>query len=334
MLSPTGPSFSLAAVCFSLLPLSYVAICLRLYVRVCILHLVGLDDWLMFAGQVLYTLACVVCILAAYNGVGMHSPHLNPQYQRAGRLWFFYFQIFYVASTVPIKASICAALLRITTSRRYKFAIWTVIGMSICAALATMITVLAHCQPIAATWDTARGSCAPSVVIIIVSYLISSTSIITDFSTSILAALILARVQLDLRVKGPVAVVLALGVFASVATIVRLKSVTAYSQPDDYLYGLADIATWSITESGIGIVAGSLATLRPLLEKIPSFRAWRSTSDVTKSNTMSRDVSNGHKMLPRDVEAAGRRRTEMNPITSLSSGSWDDLFEDDDDTDS
>lgn len=52
---------------------------------------------------------------------------------------------------------------------------------------------------------------------------------------------------------------------ASVATIVRMKYLLAYQDPDDYVYGITDIAIWSEVECTIGIVAGSLATMRPLL---------------------------------------------------------------------
>ena len=67
-------------------------------------------------------------------------------------------------------------------------------------------------------------------------------------------------VQLKLRIKASVAVVLGFGFVASTATLVRLKYLLAYNNPDDYLLNIANIAIWSITESGLGLIAGSLAT--------------------------------------------------------------------------
>ena len=52
---------------------------------------------------------------------------------------------------------------------------------------------------------------------------------------------------------------------ASIATIVRMRYLLAYQDPDDYVYGIAPIAIWSEVECCIGIVAGSLSTMRPLL---------------------------------------------------------------------
>lgn len=123
-----------------------------------------------------------------------------------------FFQLFYVASTVPIKCSICVALLRITIRKRYIWSLYAIMFLSLIAALTTDIAVLAWCKPISATWDKRTGTCADPSVITNVSYFISTISIITDFSCAILPGFILQSVQLRLRIKASVAIILALGV--------------------------------------------------------------------------------------------------------------------------
>ena len=44
-----------------------------------------------------------------------------------------------------------------------------------------------------------------------------------------------------------------------------MKYLLAYQDPKDYVYGITDIAVWSEVECCIGIVAGSLAPMRPLV---------------------------------------------------------------------
>jgi hypothetical protein len=56
---------------------------------------------------------------------------------------------------------------------------------------------------------------------------------------------------------------------ASCATVVRLRFLYLYDDPKEFLYASAIIGLWSIIELGIGIFAGSLAHLRPLLRYIP-----------------------------------------------------------------
>ncbi|KAF4456202.1 hypothetical protein F53441_1620 [Fusarium austroafricanum] len=65
--------------------------------------------------------------------------------------------------------------------------------------------------------------------------------------------------------KVSVSIILGLAALASLCTIIRLPYLKAFSQPHSYLYNVAHIILWSTTESGIGIVAGSLPSLRKLV---------------------------------------------------------------------
>ena len=51
---------------------------------------------------------------------------------------------------------------------------------------------------------------------------------------------------------------------ASTATIVRIPYVKDLKNMADFLYATTDVAIWSTSETGIGITASSIATLRPL----------------------------------------------------------------------
>ena len=64
----------------------------------------------------------------------------------------------------------------------------------------------------------------------------------------------------------------------------RLKYLLAYNNPNDYLLNIAHIAIWSISESGLGLIAGSLATLRPLLKHIPFLNSASTGPIMTKSS--------------------------------------------------
>ncbi|KAL0258014.1 hypothetical protein SLS55_007185 [Diplodia seriata] len=281
VLTPTGPGVVLEFVSIVLLTLSWIVVVARVIVRKG-MKAFGLDDWMMVSGLILYTLACQATITAAYNGIGSHKHRINSYHDREGRKWFMFFQIWYIASTVPIKCAICIALLRITQQRKYRYSLWGIMFLSSIGAIVTIVTVLAQCQPIAATWDKSLGSCIDTKVITNSSYFLSACSIVTDWSCAILPAFILWNIQLRFRIKASVVVILALGVVASTATLVRLRYLLNYNSPDDYLYGLANIAVWSIIESGIGLIAGSLPALRPLLRYVPFFASSLSNSGPSK----------------------------------------------------
>ncbi|ETS82339.1 hypothetical protein PFICI_04215 [Pestalotiopsis fici W106-1] len=267
-ISPTGPGLDLFLVSVILGALSCIAVVLRLVIRKRIKG-IGLDDWLMLLGLIFLILTCISTIVGSFNGVGTKNEHLDSYYLMQGKKWFLFAQLFYVLSTVPIKAAICVSLLRITTRNLYRWILYGVIGLASIACVVTDITLLTWCQPVSATWDSSTGKCADASIVTNISYFISACSVVTDWTCAILPAFILWEVQLKPKVKVSVAIVLGVGVIASSATLVRLRYLLHYSDPDNYLYSVADIAIWSVVESGIGIIAGSAPALRPLLKYIP-----------------------------------------------------------------
>ena len=75
-------------------------------------------------------------------------------------------------------------------------------------------------------------------------------------------------------------------VSASTATIIRIPYVSSLANQADFLYATTDVAIWSCCETGIGIAASSIATLRPL------FRTFFSRSKLF-GGTTSRQGSSG-----------------------------------------
>lgn len=84
---------------------------------------------------------------------------------------------------------------------------------------------------------------------------------------------------------------------ASCATIVRLRYLALYSDPGEFMYGTGKIGFWSLMEEGIGIVAGSLPALRPLLSLRVGFNSSMNTPGATPgaSTGISEPLSRSNK---------------------------------------
>lgn len=125
--------------------------------------------------------------------------------------YYFVAQVFYCAATIPIKCSICVALIRIAGSRLvYRYILYGIIGLTIASGLATAIGIMNVCRPIAALWGGAKGTCDPSINSK-VAYFFSAMCILTDWTLATLPAWILWNVQLKQRIRISVAFLLALG---------------------------------------------------------------------------------------------------------------------------
>lgn len=73
---------------------------------------------------------------------------------------------------------------------------------------------------------------------------------------------------------------------ATVATIIRMKHLVDYTRTHDVLYNLEDVSLWSDTEACLGMIAGSLPAMKPLLRYIPCCKAY--VTETPTSNVVYR----------------------------------------------
>ncbi|KAJ8118251.1 hypothetical protein OPT61_g727 [Boeremia exigua] len=218
---------------------------------------------------------------SCFYGAGQKARDLSASTISKGIKIFYVAEYFYAVSAAIIKCSISVTILRITASqRRYDFSIYVIMASTwvaaivFCAGIASICksylsyrptTTNAHAgQPIETLWGEANGTCNLKLNSN-VSFFFSAIEILTDWSLAILPAIVLWKVQMKGTVKTSVAVILALASVASCATIVRLRYLALYSDPGEFMFGTGKIGFWSLMEEGIGIIAGSLPALRPLL---------------------------------------------------------------------
>lgn len=120
-------------------------------------------------------------------------------------------QIFYVTSLCAIKCAICVTLLRIAPGKIHRILVWAVIVMTCITSIIGFVGVLTACRPVSANWEPGTGVCASTDVITNLSYLVSASSIVTDWACAILPIFILWKTQMEMRTKVSVGMVLTLG---------------------------------------------------------------------------------------------------------------------------
>lgn len=75
------------------------------------------------------------------------------------------------------------------------------------------------------------------------------------------------NINVTTRTKMSLFFILGLGCFATSCAIVRITYLGTYGMSGDWLWDTVDLATWSVVELNISIIAGSLPSLRPLFKK-------------------------------------------------------------------
>ena len=128
----------------------------------------------------------------------------------------------------------------------------------------TILTVIwiMQCQPIHAAWDN-RGTCMTREAkegIVLAQAIIS---VISDFSFAAFPILFLWRVQIDVKTKIGLWVLMCLGFITGACCLVRTV-LNSQSVPLDGTYDGIINWLWRLFEVQIGIIAACIPTLRPL----------------------------------------------------------------------
>ncbi|CAN9151547.1 unnamed protein product [Alternaria sp. RS040] len=94
-----------------------------------------------------------------------------------------------------------------------------------------------------------------------------ATFIVTDFLLALLPVPLVWQLQLNGRTKITLVCILALGLFAGIAAIIKSeKQKTALTDPDPYVHDT--FTMWRFIEYDVGIIVASLPSLKPLFKHI------------------------------------------------------------------
>ncbi|KAM0115571.1 hypothetical protein ACP6JC_007860 [Aspergillus fumigatus] len=246
----------------------------------------------LIPSQALNILFALCGITGSLYGMGRKLEHVE-QFSTA-LFWWWLGQTSYVVTCVVAKISIAVALLRLTVTKMHTMLLWTVIGVTIVVGLVFWFVLTLQCKPVSYFWNRlspgAKGTCLDVDTIIGIAYLYSVTATLCDFVLGLLPISLVWKLQMTRKTKIALAAILSLGCIASAAVIVRIPYLHYYKD-DEFLCksprrmlssraninrlhtdATTDISIWSNVEASLGIMAGSLVTLRPL------FRWFRGTS--------------------------------------------------------
>ncbi|KAI1312881.1 hypothetical protein F5Y03DRAFT_407678 [Xylaria venustula] len=257
------------------LVISWLSVALRTYVRAGMTRSFQSDDWVMLAGLANFTVSCSFVFVGLSYGLGRHNRSLSQHDEIEALKYQALATASYVSNMWLIKLSIGLFLFRLAAQKRYK---WT-LGISIVVvgiwSFALFFWNIFQCSPVPAQWDYTiltrdpTSHCVSADEIVSAAYALSALTILSDWLYALLPIPMIWSVKMTSQAKLSVIAVLSLGVFASVATLIRLKFLADITDVSDILHAGTDAMIWTLVEPGIAISAASLATIRPLL------RRWR-----------------------------------------------------------
>ncbi|CAG8293813.1 unnamed protein product [Penicillium olsonii] len=290
-----GRSESIFIITTVFLGISFIAVCLRCFVRLRIVKAFGWDDAFMVCAMLLNTLFALCGITGALYGIGQKSRVLLIRgTMETAMFWWWLGQTSYVWTCALAKISIALALLRLTVAKVHRLILYSVIGVTCVIGLVFWFMLTLQCQPVSFFWQRVRleldpkagfsGTCMNLDSIIAIAYVYSVTATCCDLTLGLLPVWLVWNLQMNTRTKAALAAILGMGCVASAAVIIRIPFLHDYKDTD-FLYATSNISIWSNVEASLGIAAGSLVTLKPL------FRWFRDPSSAGGSRSRSRSKS-------------------------------------------
>ncbi|CVK93171.1 uncharacterized protein FPRO_04463 [Fusarium proliferatum ET1] len=273
---------ALVATAITLLTLSWFSVGLRTYTRAVLMKSLQLDDWLMLVAQIIFTISCAFILEGVQKGIGKHNDAIKDDEAKVQALmWQALATATYILDMMFIKLSIGVFLLRLCVKRVY---VWIIrISLAIISIWSVVLFFwnLFQCKPVEMQWDfrIKDGTCVSADQIVSAAYAISVMTVVSDWLYALLPIPMLWSVKMTKQAKTTVIAILGLGIFASVATLVRLRFLADLTDTEDILFAGTDAMVWTLIEPGVAIVASSLATIRPLLRAM-RIRGFESTENT------------------------------------------------------
>ncbi|TDZ14639.1 hypothetical protein Cob_v012517 [Colletotrichum orbiculare MAFF 240422] len=267
-----GPAVEYLAIIFGVI--SVIVVALRVYVRAGLsgasTRLWGVEDYLAVIGTIPFIPAVVFAAQASRHGVGSHDVDIPSQlYLIRAVEYQTYWEVLYFISSTIIKCAIGFACIRLDTRKRVVVCMCVNMSVMVIVAILALAFVFANCTPLAATWNPALGTCQKQISLQTVSYIVSAIQMATDWTCAIIPFFIVAGLQMSRRQKVSVICILGLGIFASVATCVRMPYLQYHDTAKyttETAYHLDIISITSNIECSLGIIGCSLPPLRKLFK--------------------------------------------------------------------
>ncbi|OLN83358.1 hypothetical protein CCHL11_03079 [Colletotrichum chlorophyti] len=179
-----------------------LATALRCYVRAGLVKAFGTDDWLMVLALVFFTCYTSFSVAGIHYGTGRHFRDTEKEnIQEALECWWFCY-LFYSLSMITSKMSIAFFLLRITSRRLHIWIIYIAMLFTVLAGVVFFFVTLFQCQPVSFFWNKdQQGSCIDTNIIIALAYLYSAFSVVSDMTFACLPALLVWKLQLQMKTK-------------------------------------------------------------------------------------------------------------------------------------
>ncbi|KXL48063.1 MAG: hypothetical protein FE78DRAFT_181591 [Acidomyces sp. 'richmondensis'] len=268
MVSGYAPAKAVLSISLVFTALALSCVILRLFTRIRISRSSGLDDVFITLSMVFSVLLAAATGVEVHYGLGRHTVDVTLPDEKFALLGLYLTINTYNLTMGCTKLSILLQYLRVLpqTHNRARKACYTLMAVVSVYVIQALLTGIFTCWPPAKFWDITitTGHCMNRTGLWFSN---AAFNILTDVAIGVFPLPIVRALNVPKRTKLALMIVLGLGGFTCIVSILRLEALYAVTHTTDQFYNNGQVATWSVVEANTGIICSCLPTLRVLISR-------------------------------------------------------------------
>ncbi|KAI0384613.1 hypothetical protein F5Y04DRAFT_277339 [Hypomontagnella monticulosa] len=270
--------------------ISILVVAARFYVRIRIVRKLGIDDYIILLTLALGLGNSVFLTISSSWGLGKHIDILSAQPERIVHTikWVHLCEFFSIMSPGFGRISYAFLLLSLSPPNRTRQAfLWTIIAIQFVVDVAMVCISFVQCRPITGWWDhNVDADCWSPTVQQNAAFFQGSVCSLVDLILAVFPASLFWNLQMHWRQKVFLSLIMGLGIFAMIASIIKTINLQAITQRQDLTYAMARLAIWWTLEAYLVLIAVSIPTIRPIL-RAPSIATRGKNKSYNSYNSFS-----------------------------------------------
>ncbi|KAK1962443.1 CFEM domain-containing protein [Colletotrichum sublineola] len=261
----------------------------------------GWDDWTILFAYGMMVAFLTATMVGRREGLGKDIWALTVTQITNFVKGFFAFELMYFVTIAVIKASILFLYLRIfgAITDTFRQILWGTQIFNLAVCITFVVVNLNQCKPLSYFWYGWDGK-YPGYCIDLSAMTLShaSLNIAIDVWMLVLPATQIYKLNLQKRQKAGIMSMFGFGIFITVVSAVRLRSVSVFSKSWNPTYDFFGLALWSHIELCVGMVVACMPAARTLGRRLfPDI----SVSNMSTSQSGSTRASGNVKIVSQDI---------------------------------
>ncbi|KAI9669920.1 MAG: hypothetical protein M1831_006956 [Alyxoria varia] len=239
---------------------------LRLLTRLKIKKFAGYDDVAIVWSLFLVLVTAAIYTYASTLGLGRHQDQLTAEEALYSQKWYYICSVILDQIYAWPKLSVVILLHRIFTPKPVTLSIFysLTIGLIIYTIILSPFE-LTRCDPIEGLWNPeVEAECWSPKKFADFCIPTGPWSAFLDFLFALYPVKVFWSLEMSVKRKIGLSVLMGLGVFAGVIAIIKTVQLPRLNHTTDLTYGFGIIALWSFIEADVVIIAASVPTLGSL----------------------------------------------------------------------